>query len=279
MSNYSLIQKGNPETIVAIAACHQGQMKSGVNNGWIGMLSPKLQESTFIDFRNSRLFDDPIKGSKLLGRNISSVMTDTSRVLTLGGDHTVSFGSISATLAQDPATRVIWVDAHPDINTPKSTLSGNCHGMPVAHLLGLVHNQFPEVPLSPNNLVYVGLRDIDAAEQLMLDSISPTIFTADKVNKDSILNVLYMLSKKWKNKNVPIHISLDIDSIDPKFAPSTGTPVSGGLYPADVMELIKWAKENSSRLHLDLVEVNPSIGTLAQVNKTMSVTRSILDLF
>lgn len=281
MSDYSFITYGENNRIVSIAACHQGQTKLGVDNAWIGLLNHKeIENATHIDFRSTQKFNDPIKGSKLMGKNILQVMNQETKLLCLGGDHTISYGSIMATKKSNKHTKVIWIDAHPDVNTPNSSLSGNCHGMPVSYLLGLVdHSPI----ILPSDLVYIGLRSIDDAEADILENLKTKgclIFTPDDVNNRGITSILEEIGEHWVNQS-PIHISLDVDSMDPEFTPSTGTPVTNGLHPNDVKEIIKWSKKNSWKniCHLDIVEINPMIGTIKDVTITMKTTIDILNYY
>ena len=134
MSFYGSCQPsdGQLPLVVTLAGCHQGQTKLGVDFGWAALVGDeRLSEASFIDFRNPAKFDDPIRGCTILSRNIiqgveyaklKSGQSDISMLL-LGGDHTASIGSVMASRNINPATRLVWIDAHPDINTPWTTLS------------------------------------------------------------------------------------------------------------------------------------------------------------
>ena len=172
----------------------------------------------------------------------------------------------------DPNTILIWIDAHSDINSPETSCSGNCHGMPVNYILGLTrHKAVGETPkLKPHNLIYLGLRSIDPPEEEILQSLEKEgmiRFSADYIRKNKIESVIEILQERLMTTDGSkpnIHISLDIDSIDPEFCPATGTVVEDGLHPTDVIKVIKWANETTAnqKCHLDLTEVNPELADL-----------------
>ena len=132
---------------------------------------------------------------------------------------------------QYPDACVVWVDAHADINTVETTGSGNIHGMPVAFLLGLGSKveeySWIKPVLKANRLVYIGLRDVDAGEKAILKEHGIKAFSMHEVDKYGIGKVVEMaLDHVNPERKLPIHLSFDVDSLDPTVAPSTGTPVS-----------------------------------------------------
>ncbi|KAH9869216.1 hypothetical protein IAQ61_006421 [Plenodomus lingam] len=215
-------------------------------------------------------------------------------VLTLGGDHSIAIGTISGTakairerLGREIA--VIWVDAHADINTPETSDSGNIHGMPVAFLTGLAQEKREDVfgwikdehKLSLKKLVYIGLRDIDRGEKKILrdhgikafsmhdidryDGLFPPCMgffldgqTNSVHNRHGIGKIMDM-ALGWIGSDTPIHLSFDVDALDPMWAPSTGTPVRGGLTLREGDFIAECVAETGSLIALDLVEVNPSL--------------------
>ncbi|KAH7350287.1 hypothetical protein BKA66DRAFT_516456 [Pyrenochaeta sp. MPI-SDFR-AT-0127] len=192
-------------------------------------------------------------------------------VLTLGGDHSIAMGTISGTarairerLGREIA--VIWVDAHADINTPESSDSGNIHGMPVAFLTGLATDEREDVfgwikehhRLSTKKLVYIGLRDIDRGEKKILRENGIKAFSMHDIDRHGIGKVMDM-ALGWIGSDTPIHLSFDVDAIDPMWAPSTGTPVRGGLTLREGDFIAECVAETGSLIALDLVEVNPSL--------------------
>lgn len=192
-------------------------------------------------------------------------------VLTLGGDHSIAIGTISGTaraikerLGRELA--VIWVDAHADINTPETSESGNIHGMPVAFLTGLATEKNEETfgwiredqRISTKKLVYIGLRDIDRGEKKILREHGIKAFSMHDIDRHGIGRVMDM-ALGWIGSDTPIHLSFDVDALDPMWAPSTGTPVRGGLTLREGDFIAECVAETGSLIALDLVEVNPSL--------------------
>jgi arginase len=212
-------------------------------------------------------------------------------VLTLGGDHSIAIGTISGTakairerLGRDMA--VIWVDAHADINTPETSDSGNIHGMPVAFLTGLASDK-PDAPfgwikdehrVSVKKLVYIGLRDVDRGEKKILRENGIKAFSMHDIDRHGIGKVMDM-ALGWIGSDTPIHLSFDIDALDPRFAPSTGTAVRGGLTLREGDFIAECVHQTGSLVALDLVEVNPSLeeeGAAETVRSGVSIVRCAL---
>lgn len=200
----------------------------------------------------------------------------SSRCLVLGGDHSIAVGSISGILQQRPETYVVWVDAHADINTPESSPSGNIHGMPVAMLTRLMEpiSQFDWLqktnPLPSSNIAYIGLRDLDDGEVELIKNKQITAFFMTDVRALGISEVLRRVLQLAGNKT--IHLSFDVDGIDPTYTPATGTPVQEGLSLDDALYICKTLSETDRLLSVDLVEVNPSLGNEEDVQKTCDNT-------
>ncbi|KAJ4383235.1 hypothetical protein N0V86_001279 [Didymella sp. IMI 355093] len=209
--------------------------------------------------------------TKEVSNQVYNYAKDGKLVLTLGGDHSIAMGTISGTakamrerLGREIA--VIWVDAHADINTPETSDSGNIHGMPVSFLTGLAKEDRedcfgwlkPEHMLSTKKLVYIGLRDIDRGEKKILREHGIKAFSMHDVDRHGIGKVMDM-ALAWIGSDTPIHLSFDIDALDPMWAPSTGTAVRGGLTLREGDFIAECVAETGSLIALDLVEVNPSL--------------------
>ncbi|KAF2088661.1 Ureohydrolase [Saccharata proteae CBS 121410] len=212
-------------------------------------------------------------------------------VVTLGGDHSIAIGTISGTgkairerLGREMA--VIWVDAHADINTPETSESGNIHGMPVAFLTGLAQEEREDVfgwikedhKLNTKKLVYIGLRDIDKGEKKILRENGIKAFSMHDIDRHGIGKIMDM-ALGWIGSDTPIHLSFDIDALDPMWAPSTGTPVRGGLTLREGDFIAECCAETGSLVALDLVEVNPSLkeaGAEQTIRSGCSIVRCAL---
>ncbi len=187
--------------------------------------------------------------------------------LTLGGDHSIAIGSIGGALLARPNLGVIWVDAHGDFNTPESSPSGNIHGMPLAFLSG--HMKKYSLPsfewlknfLSPDQLVLVGIRSIDTEERTLMKKWGAHVFTMTEVDRYGIGEVMERAKNVlFKNGSRPLHLSYDIDAVDPHFAPSTGTRVRGGLNYREAHYIAESTAETGHLVGMDLVEINPRLG-------------------
>jgi len=185
-------------------------------------------------------------------------------VLTVGGDHSIAAGSIAGILAAQPDTFVVWVDAHADINTPATSDSGNIHGMPVA-LLARLCGKVPgfeylddKPALKLENIVYIGLRDVDAGEKKLLAEHKVRAFFMSDVTPVGIKGVMEKVLEYAGSR--PIHLSFDVDGLDPEYMPSTGTPVKEGLSLQDGQYICKSLASTQRVRSFDLVEVNPDLG-------------------
>jgi arginase len=212
-------------------------------------------------------------------------------VLTLGGDHSIAIGTVSGTakairerLGKEMA--VIWVDAHADINTPETSDSGNVHGMPVAFLTGLAKSDHKEIfgwlqqdqMISINKLVYIGLRDVDRGEKQLLRQHGIKAFSMHDIDRHGIGRVMEM-ALGHIGSDTPIHLSFDVDALDPQWAPSTGTPVRGGLTLREGDYIAECVHETGQLVAMDLVEVNPSLeiaGASETVRAGVSLVRCAL---
>jgi len=292
---------------VAIIGCpfSGGQPRPGVDHGPIHLINSGLIEQLRglgwqVEFGGHHQFeeisseDDPPIGKLRNPRLVSKVTKAVSETvaghvqrgklaLTLGGDHSLAMGTISGTFSKYPNAVVVWVDAHADINTPETTESGNIHGMPISFLLGLQEpnevSPFSWVPpvLKPNKIVYIGLRDVDAGEKKILKENDIKAFSMHEVDKYGIGKVVDMaLGHVNPNRDLPIHLSFDVDALDPSVAPSTGTPVRGGLTFREGHYICEALHETGLLVAVDLMEVNPTLIDSSSVEQTVKVGCSLI---
>lgn len=184
----------------------------------------------------------------------------TRPVFVAGGDHSLSIGSVQGALRCDPNLKVLWVDAHGDINTKSTSPTGALHGMPLAFLLG-AETQDGEhwmgEKLKPENLIYFGVRDLDSGEKEFLDKKKIKYYTAAQIQQDRSSQILREIVTELRGCNVLI--SVDSDAFDPLLAPSTGVPVHGGLDFLTVRSLLRAVQACSQILAFEYVELNPQI--------------------
>jgi arginase len=253
--------------------------------GQIEQLGWKLGRNSTIDIRNltwnSSYADIPahqsgvkIKFPLELGdacRDIAKLTEESTRneafTLTLGGDHSVAIGSIGGSLLARPDLGVIWVDAHGDFNTPETSPSGNIHGMPLAFLSGMMKRyllpsfDWLKNHLSPDQLVLIGIRSIDPEERKIMKAWGVHVFSMTEIDRYGIGGVMERAKEiLFRKGERPLHLSYDIDSVDPHFAPSTGTRVRGGLNYREAHFVAESVSETGTLIGMDLVEINPRLG-------------------
>ncbi|KJP89447.1 arginase [Plasmodium fragile] len=223
-----------------------------------------VQNNYYTNIKNVEIVG---KFSEKLFRTMSNELKKKNFVLNIGGDHSVAFPSILSSLQFYPDLRVIWIDAHGDINIPETSPSGNYHGMTLAHTTGLFKNKVPSFEwsenltyLKPENVAIIGIRDIDIYEKIILKKCKINYYTIFDIEKHGIYNtILTALNLLDPQENCPLHISLDIDSVDSFFAPGTGTIAKGGLNYREINLLMKVLADTRRVVSMDLVEYNPSL--------------------
>ncbi|KAG7195412.1 Arginase, catabolizes arginine to ornithine and urea [Scheffersomyces spartinae] len=187
--------------------------------------------------------------------------------VTIGGDHSIGTATVSGMLEHNPNTCVLWIDAHADINSPATTDSGNLHGCPMSFVMGIHKESYPPcfdwVPqnLKPSKIAYIGLRDVDKGEKQILKEYDIAAFSMYHVDKYGIGKVVEMaLDKINPKRDCPIHLSYDVDAIDPSFVPATGTRVQGGLTLREGLFIAEDVAATGLLSSVDIVETNPLLG-------------------
>ena len=180
----------------------------------------------------------------------------------LGGDHSIAIGTVGGVTHESPAG-LLWVDAHGDYNTPRTSKSGNVHGMPLAVLLGRGSRRLVDLgrrgaKVRPKDVVLLGVRQLDDKERVVLKRSGITVFTMRDVDERGIhetaLDALSHLSHLER-----LHLSLDMDCLDPSVAPGVGTPVAGGLTYREAHLLMETVADSRTLDSLDIVEINPIV--------------------
>lgn len=190
--------------------------------------------------------------------------------LVLGGDHSVAMGSVAGTATalaeRGERTGLLWLDAHADLNTPDTTCTGNVHGMPVAHLLGrgdqrLSHIASLHPAIRPEHLVYVGLRELDEAERVTIRELGITAYTMRDIDERGLRRVMDEAVHRASQGTGGVHVSCDVDWIDPTEAPGVGTPVRGGATWREAHLAMEIVHDAGVLVAMDLVEINPILDT------------------
>ena len=177
----------------------------------------------------------------------------------LGGDHSIALGTVAGT-GSVGTMGLLWIDAHADFNTPETTPSGNIHGMPVAALLGRGAASLTEIgrrsQLKPAQIVMIGVRDLDLEERRQLKQSGITVFTMRVIDEQGMARIAPRVLRRLA-AFPRLHISLDMDALDPDFAPGVGTPVPGGLSYREAHLLMELPAESGRVAAVDVVEINP----------------------
>lgn len=183
--------------------------------------------------------------------------------LVMGGDHSVAIGSLAGATAYRERLGVIWIDAHADLNTEATTPSGNAHGIPLAVALGKASFRLTELPgaalLRPERLVIVGARDVDPGERALIRAEGIACFTMHDIDKLGMAAVMMRALEIAGRETDGIHVSLDMDALDPAEAPGVGTPVPGGLSYREAHLAMELLAESGLATSMDIVEVNPRL--------------------
>jgi arginase len=178
--------------------------------------------------------------------------------IVLGGDHSIAMGTLAGlTRARNSAPGLVWIDAHSDINNPQSSRSGNVHGMPL--WFALEHGY-----ARAETTVQIGLRDVDEAEKQLLRDSGVRAFSMTDVDKLGMTRVIEETLAIVASGGRPIHVSFDMDAIDPSEAPGTGTPVKGGLSFREAHLAMEMLHESGQLQSIEMVEINPILDTRNQ---------------
>ena len=205
---------------------------------------------------------------KELGNAVQKSLEEGYLPLVLGGDHSIAAGSISGVAAhfrKDKKTiGCIWLDAHSDMNTPETSPSGNVHGMPLSAIMGYgteeLHDLFGFKPkIEPQNVVLVGVRDLDTHEKKFIKKLGVKAFTMREIDERGMREVMSDALKYAMDDTDGIAVSLDMDFVDPSDAPGVGTPVRGGVTYREAHLAMEMIADSEAMASMEIVEINPVI--------------------
>ena len=212
---------------------------------------------------------DVVAACKAL-RQVVAQTIEKGTPIVIGGDHSIALGSVAGSLEHDANLGVVWFDAHADINTERTSPSGNAHGMPVAALMGLCSsalNDVATVRLKPQNMFWVGARDLDPGEKETIErlGIADHVYSTEYIHQIGMQAVMQDIAAKMQKNGIKHwHLSFDIDGMDPILVPATGVPVPNGMNQADVETFIQSISLLQELQSMDFVEYNPLLDNAEQ---------------
>jgi arginase len=211
---------------------------------------------------------------KRLAGMVDHALTKNEVPLVLGGDHSVAIGTVAGVSRHFRRKKqqigLLWIDAHADMNTPETSPSGNVHGMPLACCVGLGPPELSGLlgyapKVNPRKTALVGLRDVDALEKGHVRETGVCAFTMRDIDERGLRSVMDEAFRIVTESTAGFHLSLDMDWIDPQFAPGVGTPVRGGATYREAHLAMELICDNGRMLSMEVVEVNPVID---EINRT-----------
>ena len=224
---------------------------------------------------NAKFLRETADVCRRLADEVSGTLAEGSIPLALGGDHSIAIGSLVGA-ARDAEIGAVWFDAHADLNTPSTTPSGNVHGMPLAAALGLdefADTEWANAPgLAPENVALVGLRSVDESEIDVIRDNGFAAYTMSDIDERGITDVTEEAMAAASAGVDGVHVSLDLDWLDPKEAPGVGTPVRGGVTYREAHSAMEIVDEADCLRSMELVEVNP---TLDRNNETAALATEL----
>lgn len=211
-----------------------------------------------------RYFKEIYKANKELFEKVSDSVEKGHFPLIIGGDHSISAGSIPAVAKHHGKIGVIWIDAHGDFNDETITPSGNIHGMPLSAVAGLGPDSlvdFADTFVNPGNIVIIGGRALDPLEKKKLKMFHVTVFPMSEIHSRGIQEVAKDAVRIALDGTNGIHLSFDMDALEPGVAPGVGTPVENGLSLREAFIATEVIQSSGKMVGMDLVEVNPLLDT------------------
>jgi arginase len=231
---------------------------------------------------NAKYVTQIAESCEKLARIVSDAMRVGQTPLVLGGDHSIAAGTVAGIAdflrPSNQKTGLLWIDAHADMNTPESSPSGNVHGMPLACCVGqgpaeLVNLLGFAPKVDARNVALVGIRDVDELERGMLRSTGVRAFTMRDIDERGMRDVMRDAIAIVSEGTAGFHLSLDLDFVDPAFAPGVGTPVRGGATYREAHLAMEMICDSGHMLSMEVVEVNPVID---QVNRTAELAVELI---
>ncbi|MBG9542529.1 arginase [Cytobacillus firmus] len=246
------------------------------DQGDIAIGRPEVQIDPNSNLRNLHLIAEK---TEMLAEKVDHAIKGGSFPLVLGGDHSIAIGTLAGVSKHYTNLGVIWYDAHGDLNTAETSPSGNIHGMPLAVSLGMGHPLLTNVggygpKVKPENIVIIGARSLDEGERELIKEKGIKVYTMHEIDRLGMTKVMEESITYLKERNADgVHLSLDLDGLDPHDAPGVGTPVIGGISYRESHLAMEMLAEAQIITSAEFVEVNP---ILDDKNKTATVAVALM---
>jgi arginase len=226
-----------------------------------GNVETAVAEATSSGDPNAHFLAEIKEACEQVARRVAHATRDGRAPIVLGGDHSVALGALGGLASVHGAGGALWLDAHGDLNTPETSPSGNVHGMPLAAALGLAEDVFgsdiwPLPALEPAHVALVGVRSLDEGERELVGELGIAVYTMSDLDRRGVEPVVREALDRVAAAPF-VHISLDMDVVDPDVAPGVGTPVRGGLSYREAHLAMEIVAESGLLGSLEIVEVNP----------------------
>jgi arginase len=245
------------------------------------VIVPQPEEQPYGEKR-ARYLDEISQACKGLADAVKKTLEEDMVPLVLGGDHSIAVGTAAGTAAHFNKTSkrigVIWLDAHGDMNTPDSSPSGNIHGMPLASIMGYGPPELTDLAginpmVEPRSVALVGIRDLDSKERRLVKDSGVHVFTMRDIDERGMRSVMDEAISIAMSRTAGFHLSLDMDFVDPAYAPGVGTPVRGGATYREAHLAMEIICDSGSMVSMEVVEVNPVID---EVNRTADLAVELI---
>ncbi len=226
-----------------------------------GNVETAVAEATSSGDPNAHFLAEIKEACEQVARRVAHATRDGRAPIVLGGDHSVALGALGGLASVHGAGGALWLDAHGDLNTPETSPSGNVHGMPLAAALGLAEDVFgsdiwPLPALEPAHVALIGVRSLDEGERELVGELGIAVYTMSDLDRRGVEPVVREALDRVAAAPF-VHISLDMDVVDPDVAPGVGTPVRGGLSYREAHLAMEIVAESGLLGSLEIVEVNP----------------------
>ncbi len=226
-----------------------------------GDVETAVQEATDESDQTARYLPEIKAACGRVARLVQLALEQGSLPLVLGGDHSIALGTLGGLARSRGVGGVLWIDAHSDLNTPESSPSGNVHGMPLAAAIGLTDERFESdawtLPaVEPERVALVGLRSVDSRERERIRELGIKAYTMSDIDRIGIERAIRESLAHIAGPGF-VHVSLDMDALDPEVAPGVGTPIRGGLSYREAHLALELVAESGLAGSFEVVEVNP----------------------